>query len=198
MAPGVCDDGLRMTALPAASAIGRIHIGTMTGKLNGVIAATTPSGWRSVTASTPVATLGVFMPARWTGRPHAYSTVSMPRVTPTRASGKVLPWSRVTSAASSSRCFQASSRKAKNTWLRTMSGRSRQAGKARLRGRHRAVDLGLAAARHARDDLAGGRVVDGAGLLGQDLDRPPADPVAAGWAAAPAPSSGLIASMVTS
>ncbi len=86
VAPGVWDDGLRMIALPAASAIGRIHIGTMTGKLNGVIAATTPSGWRSVTASTPEATLGVFMPAMWTGRPQAYSTVSIPRVTPTNAS----------------------------------------------------------------------------------------------------------------
>ena len=126
----MCDDGLRMTALPAASAIGRIHIGTITGKLNGVIAATTPSGWRSVTASTPDATFGVFIPARWTGRPQAYSTVSMPRVTPTNASAKVLPWSRVMSAASSSRCFQASSRKANRTWLRAMSGMSRQAGKA--------------------------------------------------------------------
>ncbi len=29
-----------------AMAIGNIHIGTMAGKLNGVIPATTPSGWR--------------------------------------------------------------------------------------------------------------------------------------------------------
>ncbi len=36
------------------------------------------------------------------------------------------------SDASSSRCFQASSRKAKKTWLRAMSGMSRQAGKAAL------------------------------------------------------------------
>jgi hypothetical protein len=119
-----------MTQLPAARAIGRIHIGTMTGKLNGVIAATTPRGWRRVTTSTPLATLGVFMPARWTGRPAAYSTVSMPRVTPASASGNVFPWSFVTSAASSSRRFQASSRNAKKTWLRAMSGVSRQAGKA--------------------------------------------------------------------
>ena len=41
----------------------------MTGKLKGVIAAVTPSGWRRVKASTFVATLGVIMPARWTGRP---------------------------------------------------------------------------------------------------------------------------------
>ena len=33
-----------MNALPQAIAIGCIHIGTMTGKLNGVIPAQTPSG----------------------------------------------------------------------------------------------------------------------------------------------------------
>ena len=32
--------------LPQAMATGYIHIGTITGKLNGVIPATTPSGWR--------------------------------------------------------------------------------------------------------------------------------------------------------
>ena len=38
--------GLRMKALPHASASGYIHIGTIAGKLNGVMPATTPSGWR--------------------------------------------------------------------------------------------------------------------------------------------------------
>ena len=38
--------GLRTTALPAAIAMGTNHIGTMAGKLNGEITATTPSGWR--------------------------------------------------------------------------------------------------------------------------------------------------------
>ncbi len=35
-----------MNALPQASALANIHIGTIAGKLNGVIPATTPSGWR--------------------------------------------------------------------------------------------------------------------------------------------------------
>ena len=35
-----------MKQLPAAIAIGSIQSGTMTGKLNGVIPAQTPSGWR--------------------------------------------------------------------------------------------------------------------------------------------------------
>ena len=32
---------------PVAIATGCIHIGTITGKLNGVMPATTPSGWRN-------------------------------------------------------------------------------------------------------------------------------------------------------
>ena len=43
---GSRSDGLRTKALPQAIAIGCIHIGTMIGKLNGVIPAATPSGWR--------------------------------------------------------------------------------------------------------------------------------------------------------
>ena len=38
--------GLRMKALPQAMATGNIHMGTMAGKLNGVMPATTPTGWR--------------------------------------------------------------------------------------------------------------------------------------------------------
>ncbi len=36
-----------MKALPQAIATGCIQSGTMAGKLNGVMPATTPSGWRS-------------------------------------------------------------------------------------------------------------------------------------------------------
>ena len=42
--------------LPQAMAKGNIHIGTMAGKLNGVMPATTPSGCRSEYRSTPVDT----------------------------------------------------------------------------------------------------------------------------------------------
>jgi hypothetical protein len=45
-ADGSFSDGLRMNALPQAMASGYIHIGTMAGKLKGVMPATTPSGWR--------------------------------------------------------------------------------------------------------------------------------------------------------
>ena len=45
-ADGSRSDGFRMKALPQAIAIGCIHMGTMIGKLNGVIPAATPIGWR--------------------------------------------------------------------------------------------------------------------------------------------------------
>ncbi len=43
---GSFSDGLSTKLLPHPIAIGNIHIGTMAGKLNGVMPATTPSGWR--------------------------------------------------------------------------------------------------------------------------------------------------------
>ena len=53
---GSFSDGLRMNALPQAKALAIIHSGTMTGKLNGVIPATTPSGSSTVCTSTPLDT----------------------------------------------------------------------------------------------------------------------------------------------
>src|SRR5262245_21623889 len=47
-ADGTFSDGFRMKVLPQAMAIGNIHIGTIAGKLNGVMPAHTPTGWRSV------------------------------------------------------------------------------------------------------------------------------------------------------
>ena len=38
--------GLSTNALPQAIALAHIHSGTIAGKLNGVMPATTPSGWR--------------------------------------------------------------------------------------------------------------------------------------------------------
>ena len=44
--PGSRSDGFRMNALPQAIAGANFHIGIIAGKLNGVMPATTPSGWR--------------------------------------------------------------------------------------------------------------------------------------------------------
>ena len=43
---GSFSEGFRMKVLPTAMAMPNIHIGIMAGKLNGVMPATTPSGWR--------------------------------------------------------------------------------------------------------------------------------------------------------
>src|ERR1700759_800497 len=52
-ADGSRSDGLSTKVLPQASATGNIHIGTITGKLNGVIPAHTPKGWRTDQPSMP-------------------------------------------------------------------------------------------------------------------------------------------------
>src|SRR5579871_5176889 len=46
-ADGSRSEGLSTKVLPQASAIGNIHIGTIAGKLNGVMPAHTPKGWRT-------------------------------------------------------------------------------------------------------------------------------------------------------
>src|SRR5512135_266809 len=43
---GSFSDGLSTNVLPHAIATGNIHIGTIAGKLNGVMPAHTPTGWR--------------------------------------------------------------------------------------------------------------------------------------------------------
>src|SRR5215212_3411809 len=53
-ADGSFSDGLRTNVFPHASAGAHIHIGTIAGKLNGVIPATTPSGWRIEETAMPV------------------------------------------------------------------------------------------------------------------------------------------------
>ena len=53
---GSFSEGLSTNVFPQAIAIGNIHMGTIAGKLNGVIPATTPRGWRIDQLSTLVPT----------------------------------------------------------------------------------------------------------------------------------------------
>src|SRR5258706_1457724 len=55
-ADGTFSEGFSTNVLPHASATGNIHNGTITGKLNGVMPAHTPSGWGRERQSTPVPT----------------------------------------------------------------------------------------------------------------------------------------------
>ncbi len=88
-------------------ATGYIHMGTIAGKLNGVMPAQTPSGWRRVRLSMPRATSSTVCPCISVGMPQANSTTSMPRCTSPRASDSTLPWSctmmRANASASASR-----------------------------------------------------------------------------------------------
>ena len=51
-----------MKVLPQTTAIGHIHSGTMTGKLNGVMPAVTPSAWNSLQESIDGPTLRLCSP----------------------------------------------------------------------------------------------------------------------------------------
>ena len=114
-ADGSFSDGLRMNVLPHAMASGNIHIGTMAGKLNGVMPATTPTGCRIEYESTPVETFSENPPLSRCGMPQANSTTSRPLVTSPAASDSTLPCSALITAASSGRRVRISSRNANNT-----------------------------------------------------------------------------------
>ena len=92
-ADGSFSEGFRTKVFPQAIATGYIHIGTMAGKLNGVMPAQTPSGWRSEWVSIAGPTWRENSPLRRCGMPQANSTTSMPRWTSPTASAWVLPCS---------------------------------------------------------------------------------------------------------
>ena len=124
--------GFSTKVFPAAMATGYIQAGTMTGKLKGVIPATTPSGWRKVQLSILVETWSVKSPFRSCGMPQANSMMSMPRSTSPRASEKTLPCSLVIARARSSLCALISPRYLFISRARRSGGRFAQAGKAAL------------------------------------------------------------------
>ena len=99
---GTCSDGLSTNVLPQAIANGRNQNGTIAGKLNGTIAAHTPTGWRIVSASMLRETSSSTRPCIVVGIAHAASTISIMRATSARASTSVLPISVVTERARSS------------------------------------------------------------------------------------------------
>ncbi len=142
---GTCSDGLSTNVLPHPMAKGRNQNGTMAGKLNGPMAAHTPTGWRTVSASTLRATSSSTRPCIVVGIAQAHSTISIMRPTSARASSSVLPISRVTERASSSRRASRPSRRANRRRPRSMTLTARQAGSASRAAR-------TAASRSAADE----------------------------------------------
>jgi hypothetical protein len=88
--------------LPSMSALGSVQLGTMLGKLNGVMDATTPTGCRSIRHSTPRLT-AMTSPATICGSEQANSVSSIDFSTSAVASDATLPFSSATSADSSPR-----------------------------------------------------------------------------------------------
>ena len=66
---GVVSAGLATTVLPARKAGPSLLHSSVVGKFHGTIAATTPSGRRSVRASTPGSTLWTLIPRTWRESP---------------------------------------------------------------------------------------------------------------------------------
>ncbi len=110
--------GLSTTALPHAIATGTNHNGTIAGKLNGLITATTPRLCRIEYTSTLVEAFSVNPPLSRCGIPHANSATSRPRITSPNASLRTLPCSAVINAAIRSLSRFSNSRNRNNTWLR--------------------------------------------------------------------------------
>ena len=120
-AEGSRSDGFSTKVLPQAMATGYIHIGTMAGKLKGVMPATTPSGWRSDQESISGPTLRLYSPFRRCGMPQAKSTTSMPRASSPAASSWVLPCS-LEMAWTISSAWRSSSSLKRNMCLMRLSG----------------------------------------------------------------------------
>ena len=165
-AEGSRSEGFRMNVLPQASAIGNIHSGTIAGKLNGVMPATTPSGWRREKLSTPRPTWSLNSPFSRSGMPVANSTTSRPRVTSPAASERTLPCSAVMMAASSLAFASSSSRKRNMT-------RARASGVAAAHSGRAAVAARTAASTSAREPSATLRATAPVAGLNTSPNRPP-------------------------
>ena len=176
-ADGSFSDGLSTNVLPQAMASGNIHIGTMAGKLNGVMPATTPTGCLIEYESTPVETFSENPPLSRCGMPQANSTTSRPRATSPAASEATLPCSSVISCAISLAWDRMSSRNANSTEARLASETRRQVWKASLAACDRQVHLGRRGEVDLAADLPGRRVVDVAVALGLTVPGLAADPV---------------------
>ena len=131
--------------LPHAIANGRNQNGTIAGKLNGTIAAQTPTGWRTVSASMLRLTSSRIRPCIVVGTAHAASTISIIRATSARASPIVLPISVVTECARSSLRAVRRSRSSNSFRARAIADTARHAGSA-------ARAAATAASRSARPD----------------------------------------------
>ncbi len=123
---GTRSDGLTMTVLPQARAYGMNQKGIIPGKLKGATIAHTPTGWRIISSSIPLAISSEISPIIMVGIPQATSTFSIARRISPRDSPMVLPHSLVIVRASSSNPSSMSAFSLKRCWIRSGAGTRRQ------------------------------------------------------------------------
>ena len=146
--------------LPQAIANGRNQNGTIAGKLKGTIAAQTPTGWRTVSASIPRETSSAIRPWIVVGIAQAASTISIIRATSARASPIVLPISAVTDWARSSRRRIEPLAQREEPAAALDHADLAPLGQRRAGGLDGAVEVGGGRERHLGERLAGGGVGD--------------------------------------
>src|SRR6185437_5379025 len=127
---GTLSEGLRMKVLPQAMAMGNIHMGTMKGKLKGVMPTQTPMALRVDQPSTSRPTRSTVSPIIKVGAPQANSTHSIPRSNEPRASSMVLPFSSMIRSTNSCACSSSNWRYLNRILQRWMTGVLLQEGNA--------------------------------------------------------------------
>ena len=128
---GTRSEGFSTKVLPQAIATGNIHMGTIAGKLNGVMPAQTPTGSRSDQLSTPVPTLSLnspLMQVRHAGRELDHLDAARDRALGVVERLAVLLGDDL--APGPSCCASISSRKRISTRARRSAGAARQPGSA--------------------------------------------------------------------
>ena len=133
----------------------------MPGKLNGVMTATTPTGWRIISSSMPDAMSSRLLPIISDGMPVATSTFSMPRFSSPSDSASVLPHSCVISLAISVK-LRVEQRLEPEERLDAIAGRRAAPRLQRLRcGIDGLGDVSGARKRRLGQHVAGGRIPNG-------------------------------------
>ena len=143
--------------LPQPTAKGRNQSGIIAGKLNGVIAPITPTGWRTISTSTPRAIALEVLALSRCGTAIAASIDSIPRPTSAKASSKVLPMSGVTRAGELLLVVGDERAQGEEGAGADLGRRAAPGGEGGARGGGRGVDVVGARERDLGEHLAGGR-----------------------------------------
>ena len=158
---GTCSEGLSTNVLPQPMAKGRNQNGTIAGKLKGTIAAHTPTGWRTVSASTLRGDVLEDAPLhRRRDRARGLDHLDHAR-RPRRGRRRSSCPSRSSPSARAPPCAPRGPRAGRTACARAADDADRAPlGQRGARGAHRGVEVRRRRQRHAGQHLAGGGVGD--------------------------------------